>query len=907
MPARVELRLALRQTRRAWPVSLLVIALVALPMMLIAGGATFLSSRTASVADEITAELGASATMYRIVGGEDPSRTQSLDDPGWWQVDWDEHGEPVNPELPAPEDLDGLLDDPALLVVVAGEVTAVTPGGTARIHALVGDAADIALAGRYELLEGVRPVAADEAAVSPGALERLGAQLGDTLELADPAATLTIVGVMKTAVARDAEQTILLPAEFLGAVDPGPMGTLWFSPQHQPDRAQVEVLNRAGVVVHARDFMTSGDGGSMDPSSAWALTSTILIVGGFTAYMVILLAGAGFAVSAKRQERSLAIAASVGAGRGSVFRIVLLQGALLGLVGGVVGAVVGIASAYPALMLLDDGAASSFWGFRVPWPGITGIVLFATAIGTASALVPARAATRGDVLASLRGSRKPAAVRVDRPFWGSLAIVIGLAITIAGGLTLAALNAADTIDYSNPLRTLCVIGIVVGPILFQIGAILAGHWLLSLIARAAARLGLAPRIAARDAAAHPSRIVPAFAAIAACVFIASFALTAVNVFTQQQARNWWYQAPLGSVAVWAWGEHPQPILAEAETALERTDPAHIAEVRFEVSMNAVDPETPSETVTAEVFDYVDCDAIESGACMDRATALFGTGSPVVVEPDDLATVLGTAIDQRTREAFAAGGAIALDPNHLDGQDIVLHRWDRADTDWFYHQWSPTKPLPEPLDSARVPAQSVTPPHRLDLRVILSPAAADAFGFETEVQQLIASYDAPPTQESLDALALVADIQGTSGAGFNYRHETGPPSPAPWLWLILGAAGVLVLGAGGVALGLARIERRPDDATLSAVGAGIGLRRGIAAWQALIVVGIGSVTGTVAGLIPMAGIVLQSQTDLHHALRMSDAPWLWLGLLAIGLPVAVAAVSWLIPPRRADLTRRAVIA
>src|SRR5690606_20287067 len=131
-----------------------------------------------------------------------------------------------------------------------------------------------------------------------------------------------------------------------------------------------------------------------------------------------------------------------------------------------------------------------------------------TAVGTASAVMPARAATRGDVLSSLRGSRKPVRVRVNRPFWGSLLGVSGIALTVAGGVGLAALNSTETVDYSDPLRTVCVVAIVAGPLLFQIGAIVAGHWLLSLIARGASRFGLAPRIAARDAAANPARIVP---------------------------------------------------------------------------------------------------------------------------------------------------------------------------------------------------------------------------------------------------------------------------------------------------------------------------------------------------------------------------------------------------------------
>lgn len=121
-------------------------------------------------------------------------------------------------------------------------------------------------------------------------------------------------------------------------------------------------------------------------------------------------------------------------------------------------------------------------------------------------------------------------------------------------------------------------------------------------------------------------------------------------------------------------------------------------------------------------------------------------------------------------------------------------------------------------------------------------------------------------------------------------------------LILGAAGALVLGASAVTLGLARVERRPDDATLAAVGSSPGLRRRIAFWQGVVVVGVGSVTGTLAGLIPMWGIVLTIDS-----LAMADTPWLWLGALALGLPLAIAIASWLVPPRHPDLTRRTTIA
>src|SRR5690606_8292995 len=117
----------------------------------------------------------------------------------------------------------------------------------------------------------------------------------------------------------------------------------------------------------ARDLVSAaGAQGHVDPGTAWAIAATTMIVCAFTAYLVILLAGAGFAVSARRQQRSLAVAASVGAGRESVLRIVLLQGSVLGLIGGMLGAGIGIGLAYPALRIFDDGAAQSFWGFHVP-------------------------------------------------------------------------------------------------------------------------------------------------------------------------------------------------------------------------------------------------------------------------------------------------------------------------------------------------------------------------------------------------------------------------------------------------------------------------------------------------------------------------------------------------------------
>lgn len=106
--------------------------------------------------------------------------------------------------------------------------------------------------------------------------------------------------------------------------------------------------------------------------------------------------------------------------------------------------------------------------------------------------------------------------------------------------------------------------------------------------------------------------------------------------------------------------------------------------------------------------------------------------------------------------------------------------------------------------------------------------------------------------------------------------------------------------------MARVERRPDDATLAGVGGSRTLRRNIALWQALIVAGVGMVTGVAAGILPVWGVSMAA-VGSYNPPRFSDMPWLWILATGVALPVIIALVSWLVPPRRPDLMRRTAIA
>lgn len=926
---RVDLRLARRQALKGWSSSLLVITLVVLPMALVSGAIVFWMGHVPTADETIAAELGEADAWAAVVNGPDPSMHQYLDYPQWWDVDRDQDtGTPLNGEQSLPESAAPLLPSGLEVIEIGeGNVVAETAGGVGTLSAVIGDAGDPALAGRFELNDGRASNGIAEAMVSPGGLERLGAAVGDTLVLTEPAGTYTITGVMKRAEDADAAEVIFLPgAPALRALQDEVTQTRWYLPDWSPTPDDVRALNQEGVIVFDR-YLYAHPGDMAAPISggdglAWSIVSVVGAGAAFAGYLVVLLAGAAFSVSARRQQRALAVAASVGASRASVFRVVLLQGTVLGLIGGVIGAAIGIGLGILLLHLLDDGSAGTFWGVHVPWPALVAVVVFAVVVGTIAAIAPARAATKGEVIAALRGARKPVSVRVDRPLWGSLLIVVGVALTAASGIWLSVINAEPLVQPDDARRTICIIAIIAGPILLQIGAILAGHWLISLLARGLSKLGLAPRIASRDAAANPGRIVPASAAIAACAFLAAVSLGSLALVTKQAERGWHYGGPVGTVSMngWVGGDPSQaaPTAQEVSDVAERArqllataDATAVATMWMQDTDGERDAEwqllNPEDAVFApELQQYEECPdptAPDVGnTCESKQSAMRqGVWNLAVIAPEEVEVIVGQRLTSSQLATFRDGGALAINPAYVgDDGTIVFNEYTLADNETA---WSLDV---EPVSTTGLPAVVLDLDENRQQTVFLSPQAAERLGVKTESFTLTAAYDEPPPTSAMDRMRREADAMSTGAISLYPHLETGPPDAAPWLWLIVGATAVLVIGASSVALGLARVERRPDDATLAAVGGTRTLRRNIALWQGAIVAGVGAVVGTTAGLLPVWGVGLASQT-IYNPPSLADIPWLWLAILALGLPLVIALVSWLVPPRHPDLTRRTAIA
>ena len=921
---RVASRLAHRQVRRTISSSILIATLIALP---IAGMAAFsiVSWSAASTPEEaVRAELGQMEAWVQPVGVPDSGFWQAPTQPDWNGYPFENDQMTVTDGDPLPDPIGALPSGTETIPVTEGQVRANTAAGVATLSAWGGEVWDERFEGRFDLVEGRMPAASDEILVTPAGLERFDIAIGGDVEMTDSGETFTVVGTMTAKTVPSDQTALFLPAGALSG------STQWFLPSTPLTWSDVEALNENGIIAYSRDVMLdppaakAGDPwAGMGEYFAWQGLVMMLVASGlFAAYVVIMLAGAAFSVAARRQQRSLAVAASVGATGADLRRTVVLQGTVLGLVGGLIGLALGTGLAAVIMAFTDDGSGTRYWGFHMPWVALAAILVFSVLVGTASAAIPARTVARSDTLSALRGARRPQTPRASRPIWGSVILIVGVGITIASAVLTASLGAVpyEELAGDSPLRAIPPFGIVIGPILVQIGILLSGRWLLWLTSRTLSRLSLSARVASRDAAANASRTVPAFAAIGATVFIAVFAMSQSSMQIGNSSRNWFYQGPVGSLFVQfypAGNRMVMPVNAEqadaaADAAVELVTDAGASSVGLVQAQSEPVYYPSSDDVPAD-DQWIMAVMPEEHLLDPTVTMSYGfMQSPMnpisVVEPAALSTVLGVDLSAAHLAAFRAGSALVTDDRWVTDGTIDVAAWTARESyegrlpDNVWQRQPELSPVAEAQWERAVEAIVLDVPDQ-PLAIVIAPETAERLGMVVQPVTVVAAMPEPLANEDMDRVYSHATLLSSPDVALSPSYERGPTTD--WFWMIptlIGVA-VLVLGASAVALGLARFERRPDDATLTAVGGTPGLRRRIGFWQGLIIAGFGTIAGAAAGILPPIGFAIQSRGEL----LVADMPWVALAGLALALPLLIAVASWLIPPRTPELTRRTVIA
>ncbi len=941
---RLALKVAARTSTRALGRSALIVAMVALPVTgLVAVAVVADSMYSPSIQQRINTELGNAEAKIQVLMPPGSGLTQ---DP--LRADWFEAPRWNEGELTSPKD--SLPAGTKIIGLTSTTVTAKTATGIGQIAVREGESWDPSLTGIYDVAEGRTPRNDREVMVTASALPRLGAKVGDTVELrgvvgrnGDAVSSVTIVGLMKDKTRADSQEWIFARSGALSNNNSQQelQTTTFYLPDTPISWDKVKDLNADGLTVLSRSVMLDPppNDGSFPVYNQWNLILNIIallaVVAGFAAFEVILLAGAAFTVTARQQQRTLATIASVGAPRKLLFRILAANGIVLGVIGGLIGVAFGVGTAAVFMALTADGSATQYYGFHLPWLGFLIAVAFAVLIGWLASLVPARTASRFDIVSALRGARKPPTATAKRPIVGLVFLILGVALTLVGGTLLAILTEAGRgMPYGHPLMWVPIVMLVVGPILAQLGLILIGPLLLRGIAKLLDGSGLGARLAARDSARNPGRAVPALAAVMTTVFVAVFGMCVAAGSDASTRVNWQWAMPLGSIRV------PLDVVSygDGTTPPTRTPYAQAAAIENAISSNVdVDqmrriasvPDAIQSPPGTEVSDGapvplldipvqnlcpIDARSPESATLVDdyaaandpRCTGWYFSGIEpgidhiYVSDVAGLSLALGRAPSAAAQRALATGGAVSLYQGYVEDGTVSISWWSPQ----LASNIGSTSEPGSPERTKTLAAVVDLPAHPIYFGIFISPATADQLGLEYFDSTLVASTKTMPTTQQQDALyqavSALPDNNDQYGSNIYANLEMGPPNPgAPLVWGLLGLAGLIALASSAIAIALARFDGRQDDATLSALGAGRVVRRSFAFWQAIIIAGIGSVLGAATGLIPAFA--------LGSAGLPFVPPWIPIGIAVVALPLVIACGSWLLATRSKVSARRVAIA
>ncbi|MFS8478815.1 MAG: FtsX-like permease family protein [Micromonosporaceae bacterium] len=901
------LRIARREARRAKGRSALVVAMIALPVLCLSFAAVTYDMFTRTPAERITRELGAAdARVFWISDGQ---AMQDFEGSGFAS-----RGQPKGPYTEA-ELLAALPPGSRIIADLEGEVDMRTAAGTGILPARGLDVADPLVAGRVTLLAGRAPASGDEVALTEQALDRLGAQVGGTVQLADGSRSYTVTGLVEF-------PDYLRPIVVFRpeALPPGTVaeddthGRSWLVDTPEPlTWAAVKELNQKGMLVRSRQVTLDPppeSEGYPELSSGPDVEVVVQQVGvgvlifGLGVLEVVLLAGPAFAVGARRRARQLALVAANGGTPAHLRRIVLADGVVLGVVAAGVGVALGVAAAFAARPLIEEQVTQfRAGGYRVFPLALLGICGLAVVTGLLGALVPAFTAARQDVVAALAGRR---GVTRSRKRW------------VLVGLSMCGLGAALAGFGAWTVNTTAVLaGLVVG----ELGVVLCTPALVGLIARFGRLLPLAPRIALRDTARNRAAAAPAISAVLAAVAGA----VAIGVYLGSENLHWeqMYRPsmPVGHAAL---GYQPY------DPATDRTQeptPAAVENVRAAlrdsipvermVDVHEIDCPAGMDDGDGHVYCFVFPAIPEQNMCpffgregpLSRAEQRAANEDPRCVMPTggwssgmafgsvivDDGTALPILADAPAEEIDAAaavlraGGAVVPNDLYLADGKVTL-------------RVSVEKDGQDPTErDVTVPGYALRNA-KASPELVLSPGALQLTGLGSRWTGVAASTTRMPTQAEEDRLR--AAVEGASAV-----VERGPQTRNdPTLLILAIAAGVITLGAAGIATGLAAADGRADLTTLAAVGASPRLRRVLSLSQSGVIAGLGALLGAATGLGAATAVLFALNQAYAYVWPRPlpnpiIVPWATLGIVVVVVPLVAMLGAGLLTRSRLPIERR----
>ncbi|BAU84529.1 ligA protein [Streptomyces laurentii] len=975
---RAAIRIARRDAWRSKGRSLLVLSMIALPILGVSAFDLTFRSSELTRAQELRRTIGAADARFEDANVEglpilqDPQGDQSdtVEDFTKGNKPWPNGPTDVSKTLPAGATVLTDSSGPAKLTTTYGLLTT-------EVREL--KAADPMAAGIMTLLDGRFPEKTDEVAATSGFLESSGLTVGSTLTARGFDREYRITGSYELPSDLKSTQINALPGAFLkpygealgkaGLSASDPTTTYLVKKAGGFTWDMVQKINTKGVKVVARDVALNPPPDSEVPlfqspnyydyranaSLRAAELVPVFTIVGLAMLEICLLAGPAFAVGARRSRRQLGLVGANGGARSHIRAIVLSGGLVIGVAAAIAGTVLALALTFTLRPLLEQYMGQRFGSFTIRPLELLAIAGIAVLTGLLSAIVPAVTASRQTVLASLTGRRGVRRGSRVLPLVGLAALLLGGTLAIYGAI------ASD--------QSIIVAG---GSALAELGIVAMTPALVGLFGRTGRWLPLSPRLALRDAVRNRGRTAPAVAAVLAAV---AGTVAVATYATSQDADNqatYKPDLPYGAVSVFVMDEGGR----DAATAVEAIDRNLPIDVRSDVSrvnigrlgcspwgeeegcgsyevivppanqcplwMSSNDDDSDpaakfSRAQRRELAKDWRCDTqdrggsvpVEGGLLVADASLLkvlgitdpgaaraLAEGKYVSFDPTLVVKDAKGAKDGKSANAAAATGAKGVAKAGDVGTVSVKLITDNKAAARAAELRKEYPGEVKTFTAYEVPGS----PNAYGVRGLISPEAVKAAGMGTAPLGAYFTTDRLPSgeqQQKLDAeLAKLGDT-------VDYTLERGYVSRYGIVLLALTLfAGLVTIGAAGIATGLSQADAEADLKTLAAVGAPPRVRRTLSGFQCGVVAAMGVVLGSVSGVLPAIGLRLaeerQQRTYYEESLdrgwgTMQDSPpdlaivipWETLGALLVLVPLGAALLAALVTRSRGALARRAV--
>ena len=706
-----------------------------------------------------------------------------------------------------------------------------------------------------------------EAFIPQRFLDSLGAEVGDTITL-DNGTEVTVAGVTPSGTAVFREPAVVAPEDFsvTGSGDywgswsiTGPEAFTW---------DDVLALNAVGFTVTSRDVIDNPppadqvtyDGGITPSRSVfWGVVESALwfIPVAIIGFLLLMLISPVFTISVSRQTRTFALLASQGATPRHIRWAVLMYGLFAGLVGatlgvgiGTVGAAAWWSATYPA------------WPVVVDWFWLLVVWILAVVGSTAAAFLPAFIAGRSSIIRGVHGGG------VDRILRWRRWMAIGPVFLVMLGVMFLVLRLTEdpariyTNDVYVPWReALGGFGT-----LFAVIAVVASApamvWALGQL-----RGSLPLRLAARDLLRQSMRSIPAVAALAGVIFVATGLMVSSHADSEKITAAAETVYPAGTVFLGM----DNGVTSDLDPAVARVE-AQLGDVR-----------------RIDVYGHSD---------MDSWMEVDGSINPHSGARDWVARIgdsLGATVVLASPELM---GLFDVAEGALDGRAVLTSSLEEQDPDVQLRVRSYDNRGSEPREvvATAVETRPVLPPLSSDQ--LVTEEVFEDLGLErTYLGAVLVSGDAISPE---DAGELNMYFLDTAGVSMSF-----PVWPTDHMKdNLAGSAGItaLVIAVMALVLALSSQQTRRQQIILEAVGAEPAMSRwSTALFGALCTIGaalLGLVTGHAAALLSasLSEVNQAGVTTSFGTLQFIEPLWpMILGTLVIA-PLVAGAIGWAFTPR-----------